>query len=165
MALRLVREPARVERLRLARDLRVSPRRLHGWEPERTQRGYDRDGNRVPLAQAWEIVTTAEPEWSDEDRSDLIALSRYEAGLCECGWHESLTGDKANHFTFDVKVCPVCSGAQRFARIQGAADQAQRDRLGEDVPPSTPDPADGRHVFTRLMSPAEVESRANQKKT
>jgi hypothetical protein len=111
----LVRQPAERARLQLARTLGVSPRRLHGWAPLTTQRGYDRDGNQVLLAEAWEIVTETEPEWSDDDRMRLLALAQYEAGVHECGFHWSLLEDKSNVFMPEMKVCPVCRGATRFA--------------------------------------------------
>ncbi len=96
-----------------------------------------------------------------------MALGRFEAGLCACGFHESLTGDKSNHFAFETRVCPVCAGGSKLARIYEASDKAFRERLGDNPSPATPDPSDGRHVFTRLQSPAEVEQRrqSSQQKT
>lgn len=86
----------------------------------------------------------------------MLALLRYRAKVCACGYHESLTNDPANHFTFEVKTCPVCRGAARFGRMQQAEDERQRKAMGPNVPAIAPSPADGRRTITRLMSPDEV---------
>lgn len=86
----------------------------------------------------------------------MLGLSAYEDGLCECGFHESLTGDKSMHFTFENHVCPVCKGSAQWARMQHHQDDEARKAHGDNPPPNTPDPADGRRSFVRLMSPDEV---------
>ena len=156
MAERLARQPQEVERLRLAHALGISYKRLHGWEPRTFQRGFDRNGQPCALADAWEVVTETEPEWDDEERGRLLALARFEAGVCECGFHKSLTGDTSNHFTFEVEVCSVCKGASQYGRIQQESDKQAR---GEKPDPKAPDPADGRRTHIRMMSAAEVEER------
>lgn len=152
MAERLVREPAERARLDLARRLGISPRRLLGWEPAERHEQYDADGNLVGFT-----VVVREPEWSDDDRNRLLALGLYEDGVCDCGFHESVATDMTNHFTFENRTCPLCRGGARWARMQAADDDTQRKAHGENPPPGTPDPADGRRTYTKLLSPAEVE--------
>ena len=107
-----------MERLELAHSLGISYKRLHGWEPRTVQYGIDAAGNRVALADAWEVVTEVEAEWDDAERSRMLALGRYRAKVCACGYHESLTGDPSNHFTFDVRTCPVCKGQAQFKDLK-----------------------------------------------
>lgn len=89
----------------------------------------------------------------------MLALKEYEAGVCECGIHESLTSDTSNHFTFGDRVCPVCRGLKQYGRIKAAEDEGHRKaRYGDKTPPpESPDPADGRHTHVRLMSHDEVD--------
>lgn len=87
----------------------------------------------------------------------------YEHGVCECGFHESLTTDRSNHFTFDVRECPVCKGAAKFARIQQHADEQADKRLGDDPPPTAARAGDGRRTYLRQMSPLEVAALVAQK--
>lgn len=89
----------------------------------------------------------------------MLALARYEDRVCECGFHESLTHDRVNHFTFDVGTCPVCAGTAQMVRRLEAGDERERKALGEKPIPETPRASDGRHVRTRLMHPDEVQQR------
>jgi hypothetical protein len=94
----------------------------------------------------------------------MLAYGQYEAGLCDCGYHESLATDPSNHFTFEEKVCPVCRGSARYGRIQQAADEAATKARGEHAPPAMPHPADGRRTFARKLGDHEVaELRAGRK--
>ena len=104
-------------------------------------------------------MTETEPEWDDRERLKMLALGKFEAGLCECGWHEDLTGDPDNHFTFVERVCPVCRGSAQQTRMQHAADEAFDKTLGDKPPPGAPRPADGRRTAVRLMGPDEVAER------
>ncbi len=158
MAERLVRQPDEVERRQLARTLGISYKRLHGWEPRTLQRGYDRDGQPCRLADAWEVVTDTEPEWDDQQRQMMLVLPRYEAKVCECGFHESLTDDDSLYFTFPTRTCPVCKGAAQMARRLDAQDEKYIKTLGENPPPETPRPGDGRRVAIKLMTPDEVDA-------
>ena len=89
----------------------------------------------------------------------MLALEVYERGICECGFHEDLT-DPAQHFyQIETRTCPVCAGTARYGRVQHDADEKQRKAFGDTMPPSTPDPADGRKTFIRPLSPVEVEQR------
>lgn len=118
----------------------------------------------MALADAWEIVTETEPEWDDRERMKMLALSVYEGGVCACGFHSSLTHDKANHFTFDSDVCPVCQGMARFERMQAARDREYEQALGGDkAPPGVARLPDGRRNSTRLMDSVEVEERRQRR--
>lgn len=87
----------------------------------------------------------------------MEALSAYERELCECGFHKSLSRDRANHFTFEDDKCPVCAGAAQYARIQGDRDEKARKARGEKRPAGMPDPADGRRTHIRLMGGDEIK--------
>jgi hypothetical protein len=126
-----------------------------GWEPEEFHRFiFDDEGRHVGT------VVTREAEWDDRQRERMLALGYYEAGVCECGFHESLTGDKANHFTFDTKTCPVCRGSAKMARIQADADERSDKSLGEHPAPGLSRAGDGRRMFVRRMSPLEVAAKS-----
>ena len=89
----------------------------------------------------------------------MEALAAYEGGLCRCGFHESLTGDEANGFEPGHRVCPVCAGSDQYQRMLADADERAAKRMGENPPPRTPRPADGRHQFVRMLSAVEFEER------
>lgn len=89
----------------------------------------------------------------------MLALARYELKVCDCGFHESLARDPSNHFTPEVEQCPVCKGVAQFMRVLNAGDERSRKAFGDKRPPATPDPADGRRVLMRMMSPDEVAAR------
>lgn len=94
----------------------------------------------------------------------MLALGQYEASVCDCGFHSSLTNDPANHFTFEERVCPVCRGSARYGRIQRAADELAMKQIGENAPPATPHPTDGRKTFARQLGAHELaELRAGRK--
>lgn len=94
----------------------------------------------------------------------MRGLVLYERGICDCGFHESLTSDKSNHFTFGAQTCPVCAGYDRWLRILHADDEKVRDALGEKPPPGRRDPEDGRRTFRRLLTPAEAEAEAAKRR-
>lgn len=147
--------------------MQVSPRRLHGWEPLETHRGYDRDGNQVPLAEAFEIVIEREPEWSDADRAQMLGYQRYAAEVGPCGYHHSLTTNTDNVFQPTTSVCTVCAGMDREnRRLQAEDEKARRKVAGKDgnVDPLKPDPADGRHVYMRLLPPDEAAEKLQRAK-
>lgn len=89
----------------------------------------------------------------------MLALEFYEAQICSgCGFHKSLTHDKAEHFTFEHDVCLVCKGAAQQDRAQAQHDEAHDKRLGENASPLAARAADGRTTFVRRLSPDEVEA-------
>lgn len=89
----------------------------------------------------------------------MLALVRYEKGICKCGFHTSITGDKSNHFTFETKTCNFCAASAKWDRVQADADKKAAKALGDDPAPMSPRPADGRSTYIRLMSLEEVEKR------
>lgn len=91
-------------------------------------------------------------------REEMLGLTLYRRGVCECGFHESLTADKRNHFGFEDKVCPVCQGVARAARMQTATDEKIVEAMGKDPAPRMVRPTDGRRTFVKMLSPAEVEA-------
>jgi len=95
------------------------------------------------------VTVTREPEWDDTARAEMLALAEYESEICDCGFHKSLTRDKANHFGFETDVCPVCAGRDRYSRLQSKEDDEEEQKL-KDSPPATPRPGDGRRVFMRM---------------
>ena len=103
-------------------------------------------------------MVTREPEFDDGDRERLLALRAYQAGVCECGVHESLTADKANVFTLEKRTCPVCRSSAQYGRVLAEEDKRAEERL-KDAAPVTPRPSDGRRVFLRQLSALEVAAR------
>lgn len=84
----------------------------------------------------------------------------YEAELCACGFHSSLTDPENGHaFTFVERRCPVCAAAAKYGRIQDANDDAAAKAAGENAPPTADKPGDGRRTFMRRMTAAEVADR------
>lgn len=133
-----------------------SEKRILGWEPTVTQQGFDQAGNRVGLSDAWEIVTTTEPEWDDDEREKMLGLALYRAGICSgCGYPRTLH-DPKYHFAVEVERCPIKSAHDRFDRIQGAADEKVREAQKDN--PSMPRPSDGRLVSVR-MKPSTTAGR------
>jgi hypothetical protein len=98
---------------------------------------------------------TRESEFDDDDRTRLLALGHYEAGLHECGFHWSLLEDTSNVFMPEHKTCPVCRGAARYERLQHRADEDAAAGLQDN--PSAPRPTDGRSLYMRLLPPHEVD--------
>lgn len=100
---------------------------------------------------------TREPEWDDEQRASLLALAEYEAGVCACGFHRSLTMDPALGFTEQSEVCPVCAGAAVADRLRSKADEDTAQILKNR--PREPRPSDGRHTYIRQLTADELEQR------
>lgn len=99
---------------------------------------------------------TREPEWDDEQRNRMLGLVEYRRGIHACGVHRSLAFDRANGFTFEIEVCPVCAGAEQFERIMAERDKREREAAGEN-PHSLS--SDGRSIFIRQMSDEEHADR------
>lgn len=108
------------------------------------------------MSEAWATVVTRDAEWDDDQRQRMLAYLEYEDGVCGCGFHESLTQDKSNVFTFEHSTCPVCRGKDRYARMMAAQDDEARRALGEKPPPSAPLPSDGRTTFVKMLSDREA---------
>lgn len=102
-------------------------------------------------------MVTREPEWDDEQRAGLLALAEFEAGVCSCGFHRSLTMDPANGFTTQTEWCPVCAGAAISDRLREKADN-ETDKILKDRPHESR-PSDGRHTYIRQLTADELEQR------
>lgn len=97
------------------------------------------------------MTVTREPEWDDESREEMLALADYEAEICACGFHSSITKNTGNHFGFEIDKCPVCAGREQYARLQAEEDAEEERKLEKaKTPPATPRPGDGRRVFMRM---------------
>lgn len=104
-----------------------------------------------------------EPEWDDEQVARLLALGFYEAGVCSgCGFHESLTSDLSNHFTFSESTCNTCRGSAQYGRKLSELDKREAEIMAK-APPLTPRASDGRKVYMRLMSEGEVTERRERR--
>lgn len=103
------------------------------------------------------MVVTRESEWDDVSREEMLGLAEYEAGICECGFHQSLTRDKGNVFSFEVDHCPVCAGKERYGRLQSQDDQDEVAKLGENPSPKLPRPWDGRQVVMHMQRASVAE--------
>lgn len=57
-------------------------------------------------------------------------------------------------------ICDNCKHSDRFHRLIEHQDESARKALGNRTKnPMTPDPADGRHIYMRQMTDAEVTAR------
>ena len=91
-------------------------------------------------------MTEVEPEWDDRQRDLMAELAAYEAGVCDCGFHESLSTDTANIFEPVVKKCPLCASLAVRERVQ---DDREHKAI-EDKGPDFPRPSDGRRTLLWL---------------
>lgn len=83
----------------------------------------------------------------------MLALGIYEAGICECGLHQSQLDDPANNpHTIIDRVCKVCAAIDKYQRVQAEADQKALDAMGKKPQASSTRPSDGR---TSLLKPLE----------
>lgn len=97
---------------------------------------------------------TREPEWDDVERDKMLALDEYEASKCECGLPEEIA-DQDPDLEMPVRVCPVCAGLARIARIQNARDDEALKTLGKNPAPEAKRSTDGRHIGLRFKSAEE----------
>lgn len=90
----------------------------------------------------------------------MLGLRIYRRGVCSgCGFHHTVTANKANVFTFEDDVCNVCKGAAQYGRVQHHHDEAAVARLGERPSPMAVRPTDGRTTTIRRLSTLEAEAR------
>lgn len=95
----------------------MSPRRYAGWEP-RTRYTYDPAG-RVSH-------TTPEPEWSEFDQVLIDELLNWQAGVHNCGHHESEQLDPETVFVGGYTICKACEALQRAQEEQAQLDKPAR---------------------------------------
>lgn len=149
MGLGLVRDPAEVARRRTARTFGRSPSVYLGRVPAERHEHYDANDQLTGYT-----LVIREPEWTDDDRRMIEELEAYELDIHKCGHHKSQIVPE-NGFTPEVSVCPVCAATAAYARVLQAEDDAARKKRGDDTPPATPLPSDGRQFYMRQMSPTE----------
>lgn len=129
-----------------------------GWVPgEVHEHEYDDAGRLV------RTTVAREPEWDDYEREKMLALGLFEAGICECGFHESLAHDPNQWFDLKDKVCPLCADLAVRDRVRGKRDQAEADALKDK--PSSPRASDGRRSFVQPMAAEEHEARVKARTT
>jgi len=128
----------------------MTPREFSGWVPAERHEHYDPDGNLTGYT-----IVERESRIDDGDRAELLGLARYEAELCMCGYHPSLTDpDAGNVFTPESRTCHVCGGMAVWQRIE----HEQQAKTPHDAPPRTPRHLDGRHSYMRMLTPQEAEA-------
>jgi hypothetical protein len=66
-------------------------------------------------------VTTREPEWTEQDRAEQLALAEYRASLCPCGCGYPVA-DTTAHYT----VGPEYDASQVECRARAAQLEAKR---------------------------------------
>lgn len=121
---------------------------------------YDDDGR---LTRS--VTRQVESEWDDDWRDLALELDEYDSDSCRgCRTHESVI-DAKTPLTFDERHCPVCAGQQQYGRYLSERDkQAQQGGAGIDKraldKALAARPEDGRSIYIRPMSAAEVEARA-----
>lgn len=81
----------------------------------------------------------------------MLELRLYDAEVCSCGHHRSLTNHPDADFAIEVETCDVCASVAKFQRIQQAADEKALRALGKDPDAEAARPDDGRHLGVRLV--------------
>lgn len=132
---------------------------MAGWVPEQRHDHFDANG----VLTGYTIVTT-EPRVSDDDLVELLALARFDAEVCSCGYHPSVARDESNYFRPETHKCPVCAGQAQVDRMQRDRDEAHAAAHKNDGP-AAPRPGDGRKSYMRLLTAEQVaEERAARTK-
>lgn len=106
------------------------------------------------------VSSRPESEWTDEERSKMLALDIYEAGIGPCGHHHAETVDPQNFF-YDIKSfrCPVCAQKAVDDRVRAEAVKEWEKQQGPDGPePSVRRPDDG--VVTAVVRVPKDEALA-----
>lgn len=75
-------------------------------------------------------VTTREPEWNDQDRTEVLALLEYEASLCPCGCGHLYADTTSNADTGPEFTVTRVACRARAALIE--EQRAVRDRTNAD---------------------------------
>lgn len=97
-------------------------------------------------------VVVRESEWDDLERDKMLALTQYEAGICDCGLHESVA-DRDPEIELVTRRCPICAGLAQQMRVMHDKDHRAEERLKDQ--PGAVRPADGRKVRMREKPPIE----------
>lgn len=130
-------------------------KRLYGWEPRQTSTVTEWDEQGRPAK--W--VTITEPEWDRRERSLMLALHQYEAGLCKrCGQHLS--------HAMDPNTDPDRPDATQTWKAEGPDEchscktlvRAERQLAGED------EGAGGDRLTYSVYAPVLVAKRPRQRR-
>lgn len=108
------------------------------------------------------VIVTPEQEWDDYEREKLIALELYEAGVCDCGFHESIARDHRLWFIPELETCPLCAELAQWERGVEDKDAKVAEKFKDT--PTVSRPADGRKVHVRRMTEREVEEMKDRKR-
>ncbi|MFS3128672.1 hypothetical protein ACLM5J_09730 [Nocardioides sp. Bht2] len=131
------------ERLTAAHGLGISDKRLLGWEPiEVHEHEYDEAGRMV------RTVVTREAEWTDAERSKMLALAQFDREVCDCGLHRSIA-DADPHLEMQERVCPVCAASAKNYRLIEDRDEKAMKAHGDKPAPGITRPGDGRRLYLR----------------
>ncbi|MBM7518270.1 hypothetical protein [Nocardioides nitrophenolicus] len=91
----------------------------------------------------------------------MLALVEYDAGMCECGMHQSIA-DTDPDLDMGSRICPSCRAIARNLRVIAESDeQVMRELYGDKKPPAdAARPEDGRHFTLRAKSaqPSDTSS-------
>lgn len=122
LARRLQDEPDYRDRVEAAERLGIPPSRLDGREPATVTRHYYAQGKLV------RSVTTREPEWTEQDRAEILALTYRRAHLCPdgCGYWFS---DTTSH----EETGPVFRAHHTVCRARLASLEYQKANESKDV--------------------------------
>lgn len=82
----------------------------------------------------------------------MAELAEFERGICECGFHVSLSADRRNLFTPVVRYCPLCAQLAVRGRVE---DDRDHRATPENASPSAPRPSDGRHESVHFSGRAD----------
>lgn len=113
------------------------------------------------------VASRPESEWDDAERSKMLALDIYEAGIGPCGHHHAETVDPENFF-FDIKPlkCPVCRAKAIDDRVRDEQIREwEKQQFGEKgAPASEPRPDDGVVTVVVRVPKDEALARLEQAK-
>ncbi|MGW5556848.1 hypothetical protein ACWER9_06450 [Micromonospora sp. NPDC003944] len=73
-------------------------------------------------------VTTREPEWTEQDRAEVLALALYRAEFCPCG-----CGQRYVETTSDEETGPQFTADRVVCRARLALLEAQKAAATQDV--------------------------------
>lgn len=77
-------------------------------------------------------MTTREPEWTDQDRAEQLALAQYRAGLCPNGCGQPLTestthADHGPDYDAVATTCRACASLLEAKRAVADGKQSNPD--------------------------------------
>lgn len=107
----------------------MPPSKFEGREPAtETRYFYDRRGRLT------RSVTTREPQWTDQDRTELLALAEYRDTLCPNGCGQPISESTSNadtgpQYNISRTTCRACAAVleeKRAAADGGAGDNQAR---------------------------------------